>query len=91
MNVNLDTAQTKYVKFRIKNATEGTRFELWSAKTTRDNFDAHFYLQSISSLDADWKEYVFDVSAATFATGSWTGTIRQVRLDFAVSASTAAA
>ena len=81
MNVNLDTTKTKYVKFRIKNQTEGTAFELWTGRTTRDNFESHIYLKSVTTLDADWKEYVFDISAATFASGSWTGNIRQVRLD----------
>ncbi|MBE6689344.1 MAG: S-layer homology domain-containing protein [Ruminococcaceae bacterium] len=92
LNTELNS-EYEWIKFRIRNRSEATQFEFHFASPATDNAVAaqsctHF---PITSNDADFKEYVYNIKEANIASQSvngvsleesvWSGIISQLRFD----------
>ncbi len=67
-----------HVKIRVKNNTPGTLGRIFFKMGKDESWVGNNNVsQSISANDADFKEYIFDMSSNP----GWTGTINQLRLD----------
>ncbi|MBM7568608.1 hypothetical protein [Paenibacillus sacheonensis] len=77
-NLGVNASTYKFIKIRVKNNTAFSDAELFFTTTSDTSFSAakraRIYM---STSDAGYKNYVFDMSA----TPGWTGTIKQLRFD----------
>ncbi|MBE6689450.1 MAG: S-layer homology domain-containing protein [Ruminococcaceae bacterium] len=94
VNQHLDAQKYPWIKFRVRNLSDATQFEMHFASTaTGDKITGssctHF---PISSKDEDFVEYIFNIKDANLAsqginpdesqsTSVWSGTISQLRFD----------
>lgn len=77
-NLNLSSADYKYIRIRIKNVTSGNTLQVYWITTTDTvwNETKHTDLNVIPNNN-EFKEYVVDLSKVS----SWSGTIKQIRID----------
>lgn len=78
MVMDTDAAEYKYVKIILKNETAETTAQLYWITTSDNIYNEVKHIDfSITANDADFKEYVLDLSANT----NWANTIIQLRFD----------
>lgn len=84
-NADFKADDTRFVKMRIKNGTDGNSFEFWaSSNPWIKNLEISIQLYEISTKDSAWKEYVFEINDDAMVQGKWEGDIKRLRIDFPV-------
>ncbi len=83
-NLGLNAATYKYLMLKIKNSTGKSDGKIyWSRNDATGLDESKSLVFAVSGSDTGYKTYTVDMSTSAL----WTGTIKQVRFDFAESAS----